>query len=77
MPLSIPALVSPVGVNTQIVDHEKNGFYCRNHEEWETAISRLINDRELLQTLSSKTAKKVVDDYSVRSNTQNFLNLFS
>jgi glycosyltransferase involved in cell wall biosynthesis len=77
MALSIPALVSPIGVNTVIVDHEKNGFYCRNQEEWELAITRLIKDRELLKEMSSKTSKKVVDEYSVRSNTENFISLFS
>lgn len=77
MALSIPALVSPIGVNTQIVDHGYNGFYCRNHAEWESTIIRLINDKNLLLELSSKTKQKVIDHYSVQSNTENFLNLFS
>ena len=77
MSLSIPALVSPVGVNTEIVDHEKNGFYCRNEEEWYRYIKKLVEDKELLKNLSSMTSKKVIDEYSVRSNTANFLQLFS
>lgn len=77
MALSIPALVSPIGVNTEIVDHEKNGFYCRNHEEWESTIVRLISDKKLLHELSSRTSKKVIEEYSVRSNSENFLQLFS
>jgi len=77
MALSIPALVSPIGVNTEIVDHGNNGFYCRNLDEWESTITQLINDHHLLNELSSKTAQKVIDQYSVASNKQNFLQLFS
>ena len=77
MALSIPALVSPVGVNTQIVDHAENGYYCRNVDEWEFYIKKLIMDKDLLARLSSNTLKKVIEQYSVKSNTANFLGLFS
>lgn len=77
MSLGIPALVSPVGVNTRIVDHGKDGFYCRNEEEWERYIRLLINDRGLLEQLSANTRKKIRAQYSVLSNTPDFLNLFT
>lgn len=77
MALGIPALVSPVGVNTRIVDHEKNGFYCRNMEEWEKYIRLLISNQDLLKRISGNTTQKVKDEYSVTSNTDNFLSLFS
>jgi glycosyltransferase involved in cell wall biosynthesis len=77
MALSIPALVSPIGVNTLIVDHNKNGFYCRNEAEWEKYIRQLILDRELLKNLSESTAQKIIENYSVESNTHNFLRLFT
>jgi glycosyltransferase involved in cell wall biosynthesis len=73
MALGIPALVSPVGVNTKIVDDGINGFICKTPEDWKLAIEKLIQYQEMAQ----KTRKKIVENYSVQSNTVNFLALFS
>lgn len=77
MSLGIPALVSPVGVNTQIVEHGMNGFICKNNVEWETYILQIYRDRNLLKSLSEKTRQKIENNYSVLSNTQNFIGLFA
>lgn len=77
MALGIPALVSPVGVNTTIVDHGINGYYCRSEEEWEQMLRQLIENRHLLETLSAATRDKIVSAYSVHSNRANFINLFT
>lgn len=76
MSLGIPALVSPVGVNSRIVDHGLNGFICDSPEEWETAIETLLLNRETLGEMSKQTRKKIIDHYSVKSNSDNFIELF-
>ena len=76
MSLKIPAIVSPVGVNTEIVDHGINGFICNNPEEWKDALSRFFNDQNLIDQMAETCRKKIIDYYSVLSNTDNFLNLF-
>ena len=77
MSLGIPALVSPVGVNTTIVDDGVNGFICETIEDWKSRIVSVMEDRELLIKLSKNTRKKIIDNYSVESNKENFLKLFS
>ncbi len=77
MSLGIPALVSTVGVNTKIVDHKINGFICTNNEDWKKYLSLLLSDKNKLNELSSKTREKIVSNYSVKSNTDNFLLLFA
>jgi len=77
MALGIPALVSPVGVNTNIVDHEMNGFICSTLEDWKDAIELLIKDKLFHQKISQNTRVKIENYYSVKSNTQNFIQLFS
>jgi glycosyltransferase involved in cell wall biosynthesis len=77
MSLGIPAIVSEVGVNSQIVDHGVNGFICSTEQEWFESISKLITDRSELKKLSDSTRQKVIAKYSVSSNTPNFLSLFS
>ena len=76
MSLGIPAIVSDVGVNAEIVDHGINGFVCYTLDEWYDSIEKLMTQPEFLRQLSKNTRKKIVDQYSVRSNKENFLRLF-
>ena len=76
MALGIPAVVSNVGVNADVVDHEINGCVCKSEEEWIHYLKRLVREPEYLQALSSKTREKIVNQYSVKANKQNFLSLF-
>ena len=76
MSLGIPAIVSPVGVNTKIVDDGVNGFLCNNHATWKKAIADLLSDDELRKQFSTKAIEKIKSSYSVQSNTDNFIALF-
>ena len=76
MALGIPALVSPVGVNSQIVDHGVNGFICATPLEWKSHLLELMNNRSLLRNMGNETRRKIEEKYSVRSNGANFLSLF-
>ncbi len=75
MALGIPALVSPVGVNTRIVDDGVNGYICTTPEDWERALRKLLCNREELKRLSVNTRIKIETAYSVRSNSPNFLQI--
>ena len=77
MALGIPAIVSPVGVNTRIVNNGINGFICETPEEWKTALTSVLNDRNELIRLGENTRTKIESEYSVHSNAANFINLFS
>jgi glycosyltransferase involved in cell wall biosynthesis len=77
MSLGIPALVSNVGVNAEIVDQGVNGFVCTTPDEWYNALKSLLTDQSLLDRLSKRTREKIIDHYSVRSNRRNFLDLFN
>ena len=76
MALGIPAVVSGVGVNAEIVDHNINGCVCNSKEEWFFCLEKLITDSAYLRKLSVKTREKIVNNYSVKSNMENFLSLF-
>ena len=77
MSLGKPALVSPVGVNTEIVDNGVDGFVCATPAEWLSAFNNLLTNPTLLNEMGSRTRRKVENRYSVKSNTANFLKLFS
>lgn len=65
--LGIPAVVSPVGVNPEIVQHSIHGFQARQPEDWKKYLRQLIRDRELRTEMGRKGRKQVVEQYSVRA----------
>lgn len=77
MALGIPALVTPVGVNRQIVDHNVNGFHCTSEEEWRSSIERLITNPNKRRKMGYNGREKVVEYYSVGSQSSAFHSLFS
>ncbi|MEO7989457.1 MAG: glycosyltransferase family 4 protein [Chryseolinea sp.] len=76
MALGIPALASPVGVNSIIIDDGINGFLCNSVIQWEESIQKLIEDAELRKRMGTKGREKIVNYYSAESNSSNFLSLF-
>lgn len=74
--VGVPAVVSDVGVNGAIVEHGVNGYLCRSEDDWMNALEQLMNDRHLLLKMSNAARSKVLEKYSVRANTANFLRLF-
>ncbi|GAA4847731.1 glycosyltransferase family 4 protein [Algivirga pacifica] len=77
MALGIPALVSPVGVNKEIVDHQENGFICCSPKDWEHRLVYLLENPEVLHQMGEKARKKIEEHYSVQSNKDNFLELMN
>lgn len=77
MALGIPAIVSPVGVNTRIVDHLKNGWICDSQVEWKETLVEILQNKSQLNGLSEAARNKIEEHYSVNSNTANFLHLFA
>jgi glycosyltransferase involved in cell wall biosynthesis len=75
--LEIPAVSSAVGVNKKIIDDGVNGFLCDTEEQWYSAIEKLILDHDLRKRMGREGRKKIIQQYSLLSNGQNFLSLFS
>lgn len=74
MALEIPAVVSGVGVNTEIVEEGLNGFICEaltdssgleKYALWEKRLIELLLDENLRAMLGKMGRKRVVEHYSV------------
>jgi glycosyltransferase involved in cell wall biosynthesis len=74
--LEIPAVASPVGVNADIVQDGVTGFLCASPESWYAGLKKLIENENLRRSFGSRGREFVVTNYSVLSNTSNFLCLF-
>lgn len=76
MSIEIPTIMSPVGVNTEIIQDGVNGFLARTEDEWVEKISRLIESPELRKKLGQAGRKTVLEKYSVNANKEKYLSLF-
>lgn len=75
--LEIPAVSSPVGVNTCIIEEGINGYFANSTTEWYHAIEKLMLDQVLREKLGGAGRNKIIEQYSLLSNESNFISLFS
>jgi|694.fasta_scaffold70759_2 glycosyltransferase involved in cell wall biosynthesis len=77
MALSIPTIMSPVGVNRDIIQDGVNGFLASNLEQWVEKISLLITDRAIAAQIGRAARQTVLEKYSVNANRDLYLRQFS
>lgn len=76
MALEIPTLMSPVGVNKEIIEHGVNGYLCDSEEEWIQCLSALIENPSLRSKLGKAGRQTVVERYSVEAWKDRYVELF-
>lgn len=77
MALEIPGVASAVGANLSIIDHGVNGFLASSDAEWYEYLGTLIRDSDLRRKIGKAGREKVHQAFSVTSNAELFLGLFS
>lgn len=60
-----PVVASPVAVNRDIVEHNKNGYLASSTEEWVEAFRRLSQEN-LRQRMGTAGRKKVENEYALQ-----------
>lgn len=76
MALGIATVMSPVGVNTEIIQDGENGMLASSTEEWIAKLSLLIEDSQLRKKCAENGRKTVEEKYSVKSMQEVYLNHF-
>lgn len=76
MALAIPAVASPVGVNTKILHHGEDGFLADSPNEWYQYLNQLVVNEPQRKIMGEKGRTKIMDQYSVTANASTFLSLF-
>jgi len=66
MACGLPVVASPVGVNTEIVEHGVNGYLASSTEEWSRALQALSRDPELRHRMGAKGRQKVESSFSLQ-----------
>lgn len=66
MACGLPVIASPVGVNSEIVEHGVNGFLASTRAEWTEALRTLLSDPALRARMGNEGRRKVERDYSLQ-----------
>lgn len=64
MAVGLPVVLSPVGVNAQVVRHGENGLWARSPQEWFDALNTLAETPELRVRLGREGRKTVETGYT-------------
>jgi glycosyltransferase involved in cell wall biosynthesis len=67
MALGIPVVCSPVGVNSEIIQDEKNGFLASTEEEWVERLTRLLHSADLRSRVGLAGRATVESKYCARA----------
>ena len=65
MAFGIPPVVSPVGMNREVIDDGRNGCLASKPDEWFMYLDRLLNDHEFRRRLAEAGRHTVVERYSL------------
>ena len=76
MSLGIPAVVSPVGANCEVVENGVNGYWADSENDWYKYLELLLTDTLLRIEMGKKGREKVKASYSVEATKNQFFNLF-
>jgi glycosyltransferase involved in cell wall biosynthesis/SAM-dependent methyltransferase/uncharacterized protein YbaR (Trm112 family) len=67
MGLGIPTICSPVGVNTDIIQDNRNGLLADSEDEWVEKMRMLLRSREMRERLGKAGRQTVEERYSAKT----------
>ncbi len=76
MALEIPTIMSPVGVNNEIIQDKENGFFATTDDQWFSVLCELIENPEIRESIGKKGRQTVINRYSIDSQKDKYLSLF-
>jgi glycosyltransferase involved in cell wall biosynthesis len=77
MACGLPVIASSVGINTDIIREDENGFLADSTEEWENALEKLIANAQLRQQMGQAGRQRVETDYCLQQVAPKLVSLFS
>ncbi len=75
MSVGIPSVVSPVGINNQIIDPCKNGYLASSTKDWVHYLELLLCNKHLRTKIGIAAREKVLKEYSLIVNSKKFLSV--
>jgi len=76
MSLGVPAVVSPVGANMQVISNNVHGFWAESENEWYQHLETLLLNHEMRYEMGKVAREHIIANYSVRATKKMFSDLF-
>ncbi len=67
MSVGIPVVVSPVGMNNEVLSKDNVGYAASTSPEWEKALSKLINNKKMREEMGDNGREVVKKYYSIET----------
>lgn len=77
MSLGIPAVVSPVGANCQVVENGNTGIWANTADDWYEQLEKLLVNKQLRSEMGKAARGRVINKYSVIATQHSFMQLFT
>lgn len=77
MACGVPVVASPVGANREIVQPEVNGLLATSIDEWEAALSRLLDNAALRHAMGGAGRRQVEEWYSLQAQAPRLIRVLS
>ena len=76
MALGIPPICTPLGSNSEVVEHGVTGFIADSPDEWVSSMERLIKDPDLRSAMSERAIRVARAKYSLTANAERIVAAF-
>jgi glycosyltransferase involved in cell wall biosynthesis len=74
MGLGIVSIASPITINTEIVDHNRNSFLANDINEWRSILIEILSNKVELLKIGKEARKTVEKNFSVQGNKKKYCN---
>jgi glycosyltransferase involved in cell wall biosynthesis len=73
MACGVATIMSNVGVNSEIIEHGKNGYLATTQQDWIDCLSQLIENTDLRHKIGATGRETVVKNYSVNAHKDTYV----
>ena len=76
MSTAIPVVVSPIGMNIDILSHGLVGYAAESNDDWFDALNAIYQDRQLALEMGKTGHNVIIENYSRRLVSEKIANIF-
>ena len=76
MAVGLPVIITPVGVNQEILGYDEVGFAATSANDWYAALERLFTESDLDRQMGKAGRRVVEEHYSVTANAPKLAKIF-
>lgn len=75
MACGVPVVASPVGVTTEMITDDRNGYLARSEDDWVRILSQLLDSATLRRRLGEQGRRDAVEHWSLHTHAPRFVDV--